>query len=109
MSVSIRLRRGGTKKRPFYRIVATDSRKKRDGRFIEILGYYHPLDEPVKVHIEAERAVEYLKNGAQVSATVNSLFEKQGIINPNAPAKTTPKTAVKTKRPKKRKKDNKKE
>ena len=98
MAVKLRLTRIGKKKQPQYRIVVADSRSPRDGRFIEILGYYHPLDDPVKIEIEAERATEYLKNGAKVSATVNSLFEKKGIVDPNQPAKTTPRTVEKKKR-----------
>lgn len=105
MAVSIRLRRGGTTKRPFYRIVATDSRSPRDGRFVEVLGHYHPLDNPAKVVLNEERLRHYLDTGARVSETIGSLLDRRGIALPGRP-KTTPKSAApKTPRPKKRKKD----
>jgi small subunit ribosomal protein S16 len=70
----------GAKKRPFYRLVATDSRMPRDGRFIETLGYYHPIERPAKVSLEEERIFYWLENGAQPSDTVSSLFKEVGLL-----------------------------
>ena len=80
MSVKIRLTRMGAKKEPFYRIVATDSRKARDGQYIEQIGYYNPVKEPVEVKIDVEIAKKWLNNGAQPTDTVRDLFIKNGII-----------------------------
>lgn len=79
MSVKLRLRREGTKKQPHYRVVAADSRAPRDGRFIEILGEYHPLDNPSTIHIERDRALYWLGVGAQPSLQVKKLLRIQGI------------------------------
>lgn len=79
MSVKIRLKRMGAKKAPFYRIVVADSRAPRDGKFIEQLGYYNPTTEPKIVKIDEEKAVKWVKNGAQPSDTVKRLFEKAGV------------------------------
>ena len=76
MAVKIRLTRMGAKKAPFYRIVATDSRKARDGMYIEQIGYYDPTKEPALVNIDAE----WLNNGAQPTETVRNLFKANGII-----------------------------
>jgi len=84
MAVRIRLRRMGAKKAPFYRIVVADSRSPRDGRFIEELGYYDPLKDPAVVKINEEKALEWLKRGAQPSETVRSLFNKAGILKRTA-------------------------
>ncbi len=81
MAVKIRMRRMGQKKRPFYRFVVADSRAPRDGRFIEELGYYNPVSEPVELKIDAEKAKKWLANGAQPTETVRSIFVKEGIIN----------------------------
>jgi len=70
----------GAKKAPFYRIVATDSRKARDGQYLEQIGYYNPVAEPVEVKIDAEIAKKWLSVGAQPTDTVRSLFVKHGII-----------------------------
>ena len=78
MSVKIRLRRMGAKKAPFYRIVVADSHFPRDGRFIEEIGYYNPLTDPVTVKVDVERAKEWMKNGAQPSDTVRALLKKNG-------------------------------
>ena len=78
--VKIRLRRMGAKKAPFYRIVVADSRFPRDGRFIEEIGTYNPLTEPSEVKIDAEKAAQWIKNGAQPTDTVKSLFKKNGIM-----------------------------
>ncbi len=80
MAVKIRLRRMGAKKAPFYRIVVADSRYPRDGRFIEELGYYNPLTEPVEVKIDAEKVAKWLENGAQPTDTVRALLKKNGIV-----------------------------
>lgn len=87
MSVKIRLRRMGAKKRPFYRLVVADSRCARDGRFIETLGYYNPCVEPSEIKIDAERAKHWLSVGAQPSDTAASLLKKQGIIERQGAAK----------------------
>lgn len=80
MAVKIRLTRMGAKKNPFYRIVATDSRKARDGQYIEQIGYYDPTKEPAVVSINADIAKKWLGYGAQPTETVRSLFKKNGII-----------------------------
>ena len=80
MAVKIRLRRMGAKKAPFYRIVVADSRFPRDGRFIEEIGTYNPLTEPSEVKIDAEKAAQWIKNGAQPTDTVKSLVKKNGIM-----------------------------
>ncbi|MCG8541008.1 MAG: 30S ribosomal protein S16 [Clostridia bacterium] len=79
MAVKIRLRRMGAKKKPFYRIVVADSRSPRDGRCIEEIGYYNPISEPVEIKIDDEKAVKWLKTGAQPTDTVKELFKKHGI------------------------------
>ncbi len=79
MAVRIRLKRIGAKKRPFYRIVVADSRYPRDGRFIEEIGIYNPITEPVTIKINEEKAVHWLQIGAQPSDTVRALFAKAGI------------------------------
>lgn len=78
--VKIRLRRIGAKKAPFYRIVVADSRSPRDGRFVEEIGTYNPLVDPAEIKINAERAVSWIKNGAQPTDTVRALLKKEGII-----------------------------
>ncbi|EPR26517.1 SSU ribosomal protein S16P [Geobacillus sp. WSUCF1] len=80
MAVKIRLKRMGTKKKPFYRIVVADSRSPRDGRFIETIGTYDPVAEPAQVKIDEELALKWLQNGAKPSDTVRSLLSKQGIL-----------------------------
>lgn len=80
MAVKIRFRRMGSKRNPFYRIVVADSRSPRDGRYIEQIGTYNPVSEPVEVKIDEEKALDWLANGAQPSDTVKNLFSKQGIM-----------------------------
>ncbi len=80
MAVKIRLRRMGAKKAPFYRIVVADSRYPRDGRFIEEIGTYNPLTNPAEVKIDAEKATDWIKNGAQPTVTVKALLKKNGVI-----------------------------
>ena len=79
--VKIRLRRMGAKKTPFYRIVVADSRYPRDGRFIEEIGTYNPLAEPAAVNVNADRAQEWIKNGAQPTDTVRGILKKAGVLN----------------------------
>ena len=79
MSVRIRLKRLGAKKRPFYRVVVADQRSPRDGRFIENIGKYHPLEDPSLIDIDEARALEWLRKGAQPSQAVQVLLTKVGI------------------------------
>ena len=79
--VKIRLRRMGAKKTPFYRIVVADSRYPRDGRFIEEIGTYNPLAAPAVVNVNADRAQEWIKNGAQPTDTVRGILKKAGVLN----------------------------
>ena len=78
--VVIRMARGGAKKRPFYHIVVTDSRNRRDGRFIENIGYYNPNTKPAEVKIDSEAALKWLSNGAQPSDTVRNLLSEAGVL-----------------------------
>ena len=79
MAVKIRLKRMGAKKRPFYRVIVADSRSPRDGKFIDHIGHYNPLSEPVDVKIDAEKAIKWLNDGAQPTDTVKALFKKHGV------------------------------
>ncbi|MTI84537.1 MAG: 30S ribosomal protein S16 [Firmicutes bacterium] len=81
MAVKIRLKRIGAKKNPIYRIVVSDSRSPRDGRFIEELGYYNPLKEPVEIKIDEVKARDWIGKGAQLTGTVRDLFNKAGVLN----------------------------
>lgn len=78
--VRIRLKRMGAHKRPYYRVVVSDSRTPRDGRFIEEIGTYNPLLEDDNVKLDEEKALQWLQTGAQPSDTVKSLFKKAGIM-----------------------------
>jgi small subunit ribosomal protein S16 len=80
MAVKIRLKRMGSKRNPFYRVVVADSRSPRDGRQIEQIGTYNPVAEPVEVKIDEEKALSWMTNGAKPSDTVRNLFSKQGIM-----------------------------
>lgn len=80
MAVKLRLKRMGAKKRPFYRIVAADSRVTRDGKFIELIGTYNPIVEPAEIKINEEIALKWLNTGATPTDTVRDLFSKQGIM-----------------------------
>ena len=80
MAVKIRLTRMGSKKRPSYRIVATDSRRPRDGQYLEQIGFYNPLTNPAEVKINEEVALKWLKTGAILSDTAKDLFSKAGIM-----------------------------
>src|SRR5262245_48712647 len=96
MSTRIRLRRMGSNKRPFYRVVVADQRSPRDGRFIEIIGKYHPLSDPSVIEIDETRALHWLMVGAQPSDQVRNLMTKVGIWDkfvadrPGAAVATTP-------------------
>ncbi len=79
MAVKIRLRRMGTKKAPFYRVVVADSRNARGGKAIEEIGFYNPISVPKVVNIDAEKATEWLNKGAQPTEVVARLFDKAGI------------------------------
>ena len=74
MAVKLRLKRMGSKQKPFYRIVAADARSPRDGRFIETVGTYNPITEPAEVKIDEELALKWLANGAIPTDTVRNLF-----------------------------------
>ena len=78
--VKIRLRRMGAKKSPFYRIVATDSRNPRDGRFIEVVGTYNPLTNPATVNFDVEKVQKWLAVGAKPTDTVKSFLKQQGLL-----------------------------
>ncbi len=81
MAVSMRLMRFGGKKRPFYRIVVADRRSPRDGRFIDQVGTYDPGKDPAEVRIKEEKAIGWLKKGAQPTPTVHQLLVRSGITN----------------------------
>lgn len=80
MAVKIRLKRMGSKKKPFYRIVVADSRSPRDGRFIETVGTYNPVAQPAEVSVNEELALKWLGNGAQPSDTVRNLLSQTGVM-----------------------------
>lgn len=80
MSTKIRLKRMGAKKAPFYRVIVADSRSPRDGRFIDELGYYDPTKQPEVLKIDSEKALQWLKTGAQPSETVRELLKKAGVM-----------------------------
>ena len=81
MADKIRVRRMGAKKNPFYRIVVADSRYPRDGRFIEEIGTYDPLKTPADVKIDADKAKQWIANGAQPTDTVKDILKKSGVID----------------------------
>lgn len=80
MAVKLRLKRMGSKQRPFYRVVAADSRSPRDGKFIETVGTYNPITEPAEVKIDEELALKWLANGAIPTDTVRNLFKQTGVM-----------------------------
>ncbi|KRL64001.1 30S ribosomal protein S16 [Lactobacillus psittaci] len=80
MAVKIRMRRMGSKRKPFYRIVVADSRAPRDGRFIEEVGYYNPVSQPKELKLNEEKVFEWLQKGAQPSDTVRSLLSGAGLM-----------------------------
>ena len=88
--VVIRLRRAGSKKRPFFRVVVTDSRAARDSSFVEILGHYNPRTKPAVVQVDAERVDFWIKKGAQPSDTVRTLMKRHLTQAPAAAAAAQP-------------------
>lgn len=80
MAVKLRLKRMGAKKKPYYRIVAADSRSPRDGRFIEAIGTYNPLTQPAEIKVDETKALKWLSTGAKPSDTVRDLFSKAGVM-----------------------------
>lgn len=90
MSVKIRLRRMGAKKKPFYRLVAANSTSPRDGRFIETIGYYDPCTEPPTVKIDEEKARRWLADGAQPTDTARALLKQQGLLQAPATDQAAP-------------------
>ncbi len=80
MAVKMRLTRMGDKKSPFYRIVVADSRVARDAKYIDLIGTYNPISNPEEVKIDNEKAQQWIKNGAQPTATVKALLVKSGAI-----------------------------
>ncbi len=111
MSVKIRLRRMGTKGKPFYRVVVADSRTARDGRFIETIGTYDPRTDPATIKIDEERALLWMGRGAQATDTTQALLKKQGLVDKflaskgtaAAPATTPAEPEVEEKKPAPRK------
>jgi len=97
LAVILRLRRMGSRKKPFYRFVASDSRFKRDGRFLEILGHYDPMVKPYKLNVDREKVLNWLKNGAQMTDTVESLLRKEGIVQEINKEKAIKKSSSKSK------------
>jgi len=95
MAVKIRLTRMGDKKSPFYRIVVTDSRKARDGAYIEKLGTFNPLTDPAEIKLDVEQTKKWLSNGAQPTETARTILVREGILEPVA--KRAPKTDKKKK------------
>jgi len=80
LAVKFRLSRHGSKKKPFYRIVVADSRSPRDGSFIERVGFYDPLKEPVQISLDREKIKDWYKKGATPTRTVENLFKKEGVL-----------------------------
>ena len=80
MSVKIKLRREGGKKKPSYKVIVIDSRKTGDGKFIEQLGYYQPLADPYNFKIDKEASLKWIEKGAQLSETIEDLFKKAGVL-----------------------------
>ena len=80
MAATIRLKRMGTKKRPFYRLIAADSRKPRDGRFIETLGYYNPITQPAEVKVDEALVFKWFERGAVITTTAASLLRREGYL-----------------------------
>ena len=87
MAVKLRLTRMGAKKKPVYRIVASDSRRPRDGQYIELVGTYNPLTQPATVNVNEEVALKWLRNGAEPTDTVRSLLSQAGVMKKFAESK----------------------
>ena len=94
MATRIRLRRVGQKKQPEYRIVVAEKTDARDGRFIETLGYYRPRSNPAEIQVDAERARNWLAQGATPSDTVRSLLKKAGVFDAAGAVATPPAEAA---------------
>jgi small subunit ribosomal protein S16 len=105
MAVKLRLTRLGDKGAPFYRVVATDSRSPRDGKFIEVIGTYNPLTEPPEVKIDKRLAAKWLDNGAEPTPTARKVLEMAEILKPR---KYKAKVNAKERTPRQKKKDAKK-
>jgi len=105
MAVVIRMMRAGAKKRPFYRIVVADSRRQRDGRFVEILGYYDPMVKPFAVKMDEAKVKSWIGQGAQPSTQAASLFRRAGIVaaRPSKPTKKAGEPEATVKRARRRK------
>ena len=80
MAVRIRLTRMGTKKKPYYRLVAANSEAPRDGKFLEILGSYDPMKDPAQITVHKEKVDYWLKKGARVSGSARAILKKQGLL-----------------------------
>ena len=93
MAVKLRLKRMGSKQRPFYRIVAADSRSPRDGKFIETVGTYQPIYKENSINVDEEKALKWLNNGAIPTDTVKNILTKSGIWAKYKNTKTTKKEA----------------
>ena len=78
MAVSIRLTRGGSKKKAFYRVIVADSRSKRDGRFLEIVGHFNPKNRPESISLDMDRINEWMKKGGQLTPAVKKLMKEKG-------------------------------
>ncbi|MGY3766877.1 30S ribosomal protein S16 [Vagococcus vulneris] len=91
MAVKIRLKRMGSKKKPFYRMVVADSRSPRDGRYIEVVGTYNPLINPAEVTVKEDLILDWLSKGAQPSDTVRNILSREGIMKKHHDAKYTKK------------------
>ena len=88
MAVKLRLKRMGSKQKPFYRIVAADSKSPRDGKFIELVGTYNPIKGKEVVTVDEEKALKWLNNGAEPTETVKNILRSQGIMKKYADSKT---------------------
>lgn len=101
MAVKLRLKRMGSKQKPFYRIVAADSRCPRDGRFIETVGTYNPISKETSITIDEEKALKWLNSGAQPTDTVKSILSAQGIMKKYDESKNKKETTTKATKSKK--------
>jgi len=79
--IKIRLRRTGAKKQPHYRIVVADARAPRDGKYIDLVGHYNPLTEPATIDVDSEKAAKWVRQGAQMTETVEKLFARAGVLD----------------------------
>ncbi len=99
MAVVIRMMRAGAKKRPFYRVVVADSRRQRDGRFVEILGYYDPIAKPYALKLDKDKVLDWIRKGAQPSEQAASLLRMEGMTwqRPSKPTKKAAEAGAKKK------------